>query len=214
MELDDMKLAWQSLDRHMARRYALDLERYKERKLASARFRLLPVKIGLALQMLMGVACIVVFTSFWAAHLGSLHLVVSGVLAQAYGLLLVVSAAREMQMLVGIDYAAPVLAIQRRLAAFRAWRVRLLPLWAVTGCFVWIPMLLVGFKAWLDADLYLHAPEVVLAFIGSSVIALAAFWAVGRWVPGAAAYLGESAVGSSVGRSQRVLDEIARFEIE
>ena len=41
---------------------------------------------------------------------------------------------------------------------------------------------------------------------------LAAFWAIGRWVPGAAKYLGESAVGGSVGRSQRVLDEIARFE--
>ncbi len=214
MELDEMKLAWQSLDRHMARRYALDLERYRERKLASARLRLLPVKIGLALQMLLGVAIIVVFTSFWTANLGSPHLVVSGMLLQAYGLLLVVSGAWEMQMLHGIDYAAPVLAIQRRLAAFRAWRVRLVPLWAVTGCFVWIPLVLVAFKAWLGADLYVHAPEVVLAFVGSGAVGLAAFWSIVRWVPGAAKYLGESSVGSSVGRSQRVLDEIASFETE
>jgi hypothetical protein len=214
MELDEMKLAWQSLDRHMARRYALDLEQYKERKLASARFRLLPVKIGLVLQMLLGVATIVVFTSFWVAHLGSLHLVVSGMLVQAYGLLLVVCGAWEMQMIVGIDYAAPVLAIQRRLAEFRAWRVRLVPLWIVTGSFVWIPLVLVAFKAWFGADVYAHAPQVVLVFVGSSAGALAAFWAVSRWVPGAARVLNDSSVGRSVGRSQRVLDEIARFETE
>ena len=117
-------------------------------------------------------------------------------------------------MLAGIDYAAPVLAIQRRLAAFRAWRVRLVPLWIVTGCFVWIPLLLIACKAWLGADLYLHAPEVVLAFVVSGAVGLAAFWAIGRWVPGAAKYLGESSVGGSVGRSQRALDEIARFENE
>src|SRR5450432_1092621 len=186
MELDDIKQAWQSLDRQLARRYALDLEQYRERKLGSVRFRLLPVKLGLVARMVLGVAIIAASTSFWIAHLGSPHLIVSGVLLQAYGLLLVGSAAWEMQMLVGIDYAAPVLTIQRRLARFRAWRVRLVPLWVVTGCFVWIPMLLVAFKAWLGADLYLHAPEVVLAFIGSSLIVLAAFWAVGRWVPGVA----------------------------
>lgn len=54
----------------------------------------------------------------------------------------------------------------------------------------------------------------MLAFVGSSAVGLAAFWAIVRWVPGAAKYLGESSVGSSVGRSQRVLDEIARFETE
>jgi hypothetical protein len=214
MELDDMKQAWQSLDRQMARRYALDLEQYRERKLGSARFRLLPVKIGLVLQIVFGVAIVVASASFWAAHLGSLHLVVSGGLLQAYGVLLVGSAAWEMQMLVDIDYAAPVLAIQRSLAKFRAWRVRLVPVWTVTGCFVWIPLTLVVFKAWLGADIYAHAPEVVLYFVASGAVAMLAFWLVARWVPGAARVLNDSSVGGSLGRSQQVLNDIARFEAE
>jgi hypothetical protein len=214
MELDDMKQAWQSLDRQMARRYALDLEQYRERKLGSVRFRLLPVKLGLVARMVLGVAIIAASTSFWIAHLGSPHLIVSGVLLQAYGLLLVGSAAWEMQMLVGIDYAAPVLTIQRRLATFRAWRVRLVPVWMTTGCFVWIPLTLVAFKAWLGADIYAHAPEVVLYFLSSGGVAMLAFWLIARWVPGAASVLNDSSVGGSLGRSQQVLNDIARFEAE
>ncbi|MCE9657363.1 MAG: hypothetical protein K8R60_02310 [Burkholderiales bacterium] len=214
MEIDDMKQAWQSLDRQMARRYALDLEQYKERKLGSARLRLLPVKLGLVARMVVGVAIIAASASFWTAHMGSPHLIVSGLLLQAYGLLLVGSAAWEMQMLADIDYAAPVLAIQRRLAKFRAWRVRLVPVWMITGCFVWIPLTLVVFKAWLGADIYARAPEVVLYFLASGGVAMLAFWLIARWVPGAASVLNDSSVGGSLGRSQQVLNEIARFEAE
>jgi len=214
MELDEMKLAWQSLDQRMARRYALDLEQYRERKLGSARFRLLAVKIGLLARMVFGVAAVVAGASFWAAHPGSLHLVVSGVLLQAYGLLLVASAAWEMQLLVDIDYAAPVVAIQRSLARFRAWRVRLMPVWIVTGCFVWIPLTIVVFKAWLGADLYVRAPEVVLYLVSCGAVAMLGFWIAARWVPGAAGALADSYAGTSLGRSQQQLDDIARFERE
>src|SRR5438552_692880 len=114
MELDEIKLAWQALDLRMAKSFALDLETYKERKLASARSGLGWVKLGLLLQMLLGIAMIVIFASFWVAHRHVLHFVVSGMLLQAYGMLLVVCSAREMHMIRDIDYAAPVLTIQRK----------------------------------------------------------------------------------------------------
>ncbi len=214
MELDEMKLAWQSLDRQMERRYALDFEHYRERKLTSARRHLLPVKIALIARMLLGVAIIAIAASFWGAHIGSTHLVVSGVLLQVYGLLMVISAAWEMQLLGDVDYAAPVLAIQSRLEKFRAWRVRTMPIWMVTGCFVWIPMTLIVFKAWLGADIYERAPAVVLYFVGSGVVTMVAFWIVARWVPGAARLLGDSNVGGSLDRSRRFLNELVRFEVE
>ncbi len=214
MELDEMKLAWQSIDRHMARRDALDLERYRDRKLVSARVWLLPTQAGLAVQIVAGVATIVASAMFWVAHLGAPHLVVCGVLLQAYGVLLAGTAAREMQMLAGIDYAAPVLAIQRSLEQLRAWRIRLVPLWLATGSFVWIPLTLAVFEAWFRADIYAHAPEVVLWLIVSGVVALVAGCMVWRWVPGTARLFGESAVGGSLGRARKALAEIARFETE
>ncbi len=214
MELDDLKQAWQSLDRRLEQRYALDLHRYRERKLGSARFRLLPVKAGLLLRMVCGVALVAASASFWWAHRGSPHLVASGLLLHAYGLLLIGSAAWEMQLLSELDYAAPVLDIQRRMARFRAWRVRLVPVWMVTGCFVWIPATLVVFQAWLGTDLWRQAPAVVLSLVAGGALAMVAFWAVGRWLPGAARVLNDSSVGDGVRRSQQALDEIARFESE
>ena len=214
MELDDMKQAWQSLGRQMDRRYALDLEQYRERKLGSVRFRLMPVKLGLVVRMVLGVTLVAASTTFWIAHLASPHLIVSGLLLQAYGLLLIGTAAWEMQMLTGIDYSAPVLAIQRRLAELRAWRIRLVLLWTITGCFVWIPLTLVAFQAWFGADIYGNAPEVVLYFLASGGGVLLLFWLVARWLPGASSALSESSVGSGLGRSQQVLDDIARFEAE
>jgi len=92
--------------------------------------------------------------------------------------------------------------------------MRMLPVWIVTGCFVWIPMTLIVFKQWLGADLYARAPAVVLYFVGSGVIAMLAFWVVARWVPGAARLLGESAAGGGLDRSQQFLKELARLEGE
>lgn len=218
MELDDLKQAWQALDRRLEReaerRHAFDFAQYRDRKVASARRWMLPVKLGLALRMVCGVALVVAAATYASARLGLPHLVASGLLLQAYGLLLVGSAAWEMQLATEIDYAEPVLAIQRRLAKLQAWRVRLVPVWMATGCFVWIPATLVVFEAAWGADVYRHAPQVVGWLVVSGAVAVLAFWVVGRRVPGAAALLNDSSVGSPIGRARRVLHEIARFEAE
>jgi hypothetical protein len=146
------------------------------------------------------------------AHRQSIPLVISGLLLQAYGVLLVVSGACELHMIRHIDYAGPVLEIQRRLAQLRVWRSRLVGVWVVTGCFVWIPLVLVAFKAWFGADIYANAPEVVVAFFGSGVGCLVLLRAVQRWMPGAARHMDHSSVGKRVLHAQGVLDEIARFQ--
>jgi hypothetical protein len=65
----------------------------------------------------------------------------------AYGLLLVLFAVRSLHLIGCIDYAAPVLRIQRQLAELRRWRTRVeWPLFGIVGCFIWIPLLLVIFR--------------------------------------------------------------------
>ena len=218
MELDDMKQAWQALDRRisqqMDRRYALDFARFRERHVASARRRLVPLQLGLGLRMVAGVALIVAAAAFWSAHLGTPHLLASGLMLQAYGLLLVGSAAWEMQLVADVDYSQPVVAIQRRLEKVKHGRLRLLPVWIATGCLVWLPATVVLFQAAFGADLVRHAPHVVGWLALSGVLAWLAFGAAGRWLPGAAAALHESSVGGALERSQRALQEIARFEAE
>lgn len=217
MELDDMKLAWQSIDRRLEQVHALDFENYKDRKLAGARRRLMPLQAAALVQFVVGVAMILLFVSFWSSHLEVPHLLVSGALLHAYSVMMIISACRELNIIHGIDYAGPVSAIQRKLAQLRAWRIRMAAVYGVTGCFVWIPFVLVACKAWTGVDIYALAPRAVAFLVVIGAGSLLLLIAVRHWLrqpgrEGLAKRLADSHAGKSVRGAQAVLDEIVRFE--
>jgi len=131
--------------------------------------------------------------------------------AHAYGVLLIVFAARNLYLIHRIDYAAPVLDIQRKLAGLRAFRVRVeTPVNAVVGCFIWIPVL------WVNLALYgvdLWSPGFVRWGIASGLAGLLAMvvvvWAMRRM--GYASKIEDQSAGRSVRRAEAALDEITRF---
>src|SRR6185312_14077646 len=115
-----------------------------------------------------------------------------------------------------IDYAAPVLDIQRRLTELRAWLLQSAPVFGAVGCFIWAPFVLWAFMALFGADLYAHAPDVVYWLLASGVACLVPMLLVLRWVrrPGRskwAAMLERSVVPQSLYKAQRFVDEIAAF---
>jgi hypothetical protein len=218
MELDDLKLAWQALDRRLERQHALELHTYRLGRLRSVRNGLWPLATGQMVQLFAGVGLIALAAPFWIAHWGTVHLVVYGLALHAYGLLLAIFAGRDLASIARIDYAAPVLEIQARLAGLRAQRIRVAPWFAVTGCFVWVPAVLAVF-AWLGADVWVHKPSVVAWFLASGCVALGITAGIAGWlrVPGReriARAFDDSAAGRSVTRAQAVMEEIARFERE
>jgi hypothetical protein len=79
MELDDLKTAWQTLDRRLDAQTALNLHIFKDGKLDKARRGLQPLAWGQALQILCGVALIVWAVPFWSAHLDVSHLLLAGI---------------------------------------------------------------------------------------------------------------------------------------
>jgi hypothetical protein len=218
MELDELKGAWQALERKLDRQHALELHNFRTGRLASARRGLWPLVVGQVVQAAAGFALMGVSAPYWVAHWGQWHLVVYGVLLHLYGLMLVLFAGRDLVQVARIDYAAPVLEIQKQLAGLRVQRVRAAAAFAVAGCFVWIPLVLLVFQ-WLGADLWVHKPAMVGWFLLSGVVAAGATWAVVAWsrLPrnaGLRRSMHDSAAGRSLARAQGVLDEIARFEKE
>jgi hypothetical protein len=214
LELDDLKQAWQVLDRRLARQEAMQLLAFRESRLQKARSGFRRLAFGQGIQIVAGVALMLVFAPFWVAHRDSLHLLVYGLSLHAYGLMLVLFAARDLYLIDRIDYAAPVLDIQKRLAELRAWHLRYGWGFVIAGCFVWTPLMLVIFY-WLGADIWVHKPQVVYWFVASSFVALGASYGLVRLAkhfPGMAKAIDESAAGRSVTQAQAVLDEIARFE--
>lgn len=215
MELDDLKLAWQSLDRRLAEQHALNLHMFKDTKLAQVKSKLRPLVFGQVLQLLAGVAMIVLFPPFWVEHFRTPHFLISGVLLRAYGIMFCILAGRELHLIWHIDYAAPVLVIQKQLAQLRRWRIRSAPLMGITGCFIWIPLMLVIFQ-WLGADVWVKSPLVVYVFIACGFVALGVFLAIRKWLRhpnrvNIAKSFDDSSVGRSLQRAESVLAEIASF---
>lgn len=214
MELEEMKLAWETLGARLERQQTLALQLFRDSRLDKLRRGLRPLVFGQALQLAIGVALSVWGAALWTSHLRQLDALVCGLVAQAYGVLLIVFAARNLYLKQRIDYAAPVLDIQRRLAELRAFRVRVeAPVNLAVCCFLWIPPTWVGLAA-----VGFDVPVRVFMYwaIGSSLAGLATLllivWTM-RWL-GYARKIEDNSAGRSIVQAQAALDEIARFERE
>jgi hypothetical protein len=216
MELDELKGAWQALDSRLERQHALYVDILRHSKLTESRSALQPLQFGQWLQIAAGILVMLLFAPFWFDHRNTLHLLIPGLAMHAYGLMMVLAAARSLILIHRVDYSEPVVEIQQRLAELRVWRARVeQPLFAVLGCFIWIPMLLVIFDA-LGADVWVRAPQVVYWYIVSGFVCLAVLYGItwGMRRSGSErtrTAIENSFIGKSVRRAQRELDEIGRF---
>lgn len=219
MELDDLKQAWQTLDRRLELQNALSLHMFKEDKLRKAKSRLRPLMLGAVLHILIGVVFTVFFATFWIAHLDNAVLMLSGIVMHAYSVLLIVFGMMELLTITRINYAEPVVTIQKYLAYLRTLRVRAMPWLGLPHWLLWVPLTLIVFKRFFGADLWANAPEVVGIFLAVGVLGLlATLWFL-RWstrpLPRRIGqYLWASSAGRSVSRAQAELDDIAKFSEE
>lgn len=221
MELDDMKLAWQALDRRLARQQAIHLQLYRDGRLDQLRRRLRPLALGLALQIPLGVALMLWGIGFWSTHLGDARSMACGIAMQAFGTLAAIVPGRTLAMVLGLDYAAPVLEIQRRIAGLRAWRVKVeAPLFAVLGSVIWIPALLMLAQSAGDragVNLWDHVrPGFVVWMVSSALVSLAvvagAYLLLRRL--GLLRWLANRLAGTAVQRAEAELEAVLRFERE
>ena len=217
-ELDDLKATWQTLNRNLERQHTLALHQFRETKLTRFRsgFRLLVT--GQIIQIICGALLAMLGGSFWVDHLGVSHLMINGISLHAYGVMMIVFAARDLFLIRQMDYSAPVLVLQKQIAELRSWHLRAGLWFGIAWCFMWIPILLMIFYG-LSADVWKHNPDVVGWFVLSGFVCLGVLYGIVFWSqrPGKeklARNLAASAGGRSVRRAQSLLDEIARFESE
>lgn len=217
-ELDDLKQAWQTLHGTLERQHAFTLHQFKESKRASFRRGFRPLVAGQIIQIVFGLGLALVGGSFWFDHRQVPHLLITGLLLHAYGLMMIVFAVRDLMLIQRIDHSAPVVTIQKQIVQLRAWHLQAGWWFAVTGCFMWTPLLLIVFYAG-GLDLWLHKPQMVYWYILSSFVCLGASYALVLWSRRAgqeklARSLHESSVGRAITRVQEELEELTRFEHE
>lgn len=214
MELDEMKLAWQAFDEKLQQQQALNLQLFRESRLDKAQRALQPLVRGQAAQMALGVLAIALSVLYWHEHAHPPHALAGCLMIASFGVLLIGSAFYILSLIHRIDYAGPILDIQRRLADLQRWRVRVEgPLNVLLGCFIWIPVLWMNL-AWYGLDLW--SPGFVRWAVATALVGVAAsLLVIGlMWRFGCAGRLRDGAVGRSLLRADAALAEIERFRQE
>lgn len=217
MELDELKSAWQALDRRLEQQSTLQAQLWSTQRLDATRTSLRPLWFGQIGQILFGLLLIGWAGSFWFAHRDVLHLLIPGALLHVYGVMAIALAAATLVNLRRIDYAAPVLEIQKQLGKLRrAYVLRGLcvglPWWLL-----WVSVLQLAAMELFQTDLYLAmGPWFWCAYVGGIVGLLASAW-LQRWArdprrPRLAAAVDANLTAGSLRNAQRFLDELARFE--
>ena len=219
MELDDFKQAWQTLDRRLERQNEINLHLYSDGKLRKVRAGLRPLFWGQVAQIIFGVLLMLMAGSFWVDHHDVPRMLVSGLVVHAYGLAITIMAGVTLGKISQIDYAAPVLGIQKQLAELRRFYIRNGIVAGLSWWVLWMPFMAMLFMGGVGADLYANAPSVIWIGTGVGIAGLAATWWFHRWSrhprrPRLAKAMDDSLTGGSLRKAQRLLDELAQFEQE
>jgi hypothetical protein len=215
MELDELKASWRSLDRRLDRLAEMNLALLGAAQKRKARWRLLPVMIGALINIVFGGWLVSVFARFWVAHLDTPSAVIAGAGLHLFCVGGVILGVIQLLIVVRINFASPVLVIQRYLALLQAWESRSV-YWVWLGAWLlWPALLVVGAMALARVDLWTAAPGVVLinAAVGVAVTLVSVLFhrSVRRRAGRLSAWLDRFLTSHSVARARAALDELDRF---
>lgn len=219
MELDDLKLAWLTLDKQLQQSNALSLQLFRDRTLDKARSHLRPLWWGQVVQMCFGLLLMLLAVSSWTANRDVLPVLIGGITMHAYSILLIVMGGATLGLIHKLDYAAPVLTIQKQLAQLRRFyvingMVTGLPWWLL-----WMPFLMMLAGLGGNASGVSWALSWLSIGSGIGIAGLLGTWWFHRWSrhpgrPVLARKMEDSVSGNSLRKARDRLDEIARFEQE
>lgn len=219
MELSELQQAWHGLDRRLSD-VAFQLRPLnREPMLDRIRTSLRPLFWGQVLQIVAGIGLALLAVSFWTGHLATPHYVLIGIVFHLYAVAMIVAGGLVIEAIRRLDFDAPVLTIQKRLA--RLERVHVLAGWCVglPWWVLWLPALMMVL-AQLGADVHERIPhDWVLGNIVVGLIGIVATLAVVRWLKRSGGLERAERVeavlaGPSIGNAREFLAELKAFEAE
>ena len=218
MELDELKSAWQALDRRLQLDNSLKLHDLRERKLDKARGSLRPLFWGQVAQILFALPFIALAALLWMSRPEGVAVIAAGVVLHAYGVVTIIAAGVVLAQIRKIDYSSPVLQIQTQLARVRTLYIRSGMLAGLPWWFLWVVVLIV-LAGLGDTNLLVKVPSLVWSGLGIGVAGLLATWWFHRWSrrPERAEFgrkMDDSLTGGSLRKALAQLEELKRFEQE
>ncbi|TKR33873.1 hypothetical protein FCE95_06275 [Luteimonas gilva] len=220
MELDELKSVWQALDKRLSRHDDIHLALFKEIRLEKARKSLRGLFWGQWLQLLLGVGLIALGVACWTRNTDVLGLLATGILVHAFGVVTAVAAGITLGLIGSIDYSAPVLKIQKRMGVLMRFYTLNANVCGAPWWIMWV-LVVVAFSGLGRMDPQAATPVWIWISLAIGAVGLLATWAF-MWKqrrsstsePAASDAVCAADGADGIRRSQRILDEVARFARE
>ena len=225
MELDELKQAWQSLDKRLQQQNAMQFQRLRDQRVDRMKSSLRPLLIGQIIQILFGAGMVLIGADVWASHRDVPHLLIAGIVMHVYGIAIIIAGGIVCRGIAGIDHAAPVLVLQSRLAKLRKHFLLGgicvgLPWWVL-----WVPFMMTlamsstGIDVYAVADASSPVSNWLNISVGVGVLGFFGTWVFHRWSrhPSRAALgqkLEDDAAGGSLRKAQAELDTLRAYAEE
>jgi hypothetical protein len=220
MELEDVRLRWQELDRKLDASLRLEKRVLTEAVLSRAQAASRWAGRGILVEILLGAIPVLWLGSFLADHIREPRFWIAAAVLDVFAVASLGSLLRQQALLRAIDWSGPVAAIQRALAEIRVGRVRATKWTLMIAPLLWTPMLVVALRGFLGVDVYrafdgaglFLAANLLfgLAFLGTAVWASRRFSERLHRVPFVRRLLRDLG-GRSLGEAEGVVASIERF---
>ena len=203
MELDDFKAEWAKRDAALQETLKLQRALLRHTLLDKQLEKLRRHQVLSLIELLFYLAFVIGFGAFLAANWGRWEFFIPALFLDIWTIAMGAITVAERMRLVNLDFSAPVLEIQKRLAGLQAERARVFQWAFLTGQVLWwIPFVIVLFWGLLGVDLY-RVSAFMPVYIASNIVIGLALIPILWW---AQRLLGPRLAKSSVGRS--MLDSI------
>ncbi len=215
MDLDDIKSAWQALDARLARQDALQLELLRGQKQAQARRNLRPLLVGMLLQAVLGIGLVLLGVGCWRNNLEVPGLLAAGIALHAFGVLHIALAGIVSGLATTLDFAAPVLAIQKRLRLLLRIQVLNSNLCGAPWWVMWV-LVVIGFAGLSPTPHVGPTPTWIWISLALGIAGMVGtWWWAARGSRGPRDPLARMDDGADgIRRNLRAYDELERFERE
>jgi hypothetical protein len=219
MELDDLKELWTQSNRKLEASVRLNSLLVQQMNLGKTESYVRRLSWGAWFEVGVNLLAVALLGSFAAGHLREPRFLIPALSLGGYALALLIVRVRELVELANIDYAEPVVAIQKRLEDLRIRRIRTTIWTLLFAPLMWVPLLVVALRGLFGVDVYtVAAPSWFVAnlLFGLAVIPAGMLLArryghvFERFSP--VRSLADTIAGRSLAAALDALDTIRRFE--
>jgi len=201
MTFEDLQRAWNAQDRKLDTLIQLNVSQLRGSHVDSLRTALDRLRRSIVIELVFNAIALFLIAMFIGDHLGDARYLVTAGLLHVSVVLLIAAAVRQLIALHNVDYAGPVVGVQRTLTRLRVERIRTSKWTLIAAPLLWTPVLIATIKGVLGVDAFaiLDAKWIATNLLFGVAVIVLMQWAAKRY--------GDRAMRSPFLRS--VVDDLA-----